>query len=195
MARSWLFGYGSLLSVQSRLAHSTIRGEAIPARLTGWQRKWVTRSENELQTYVGAVKSSDTEMNGVLLPLDKSCTVLQAREKDYQFSPVAKSSLDFMSDSVSNTDTFWICETLKEHNANDTFPITQSYVDTCLIGCYEVGGHQAVEAFVHTTHGWENAWVNDRLNPSYPRRAVLEAGNFALIDTLLASTGILQHRK
>mmetsp|Transcript_5978 Transcript_5978/g.7758 ORF Transcript_5978/g.7758 Transcript_5978/m.7758 type:complete len:255 (-) Transcript_5978:13-777(-) len=64
-------------------------------------------------------------------------------------------------------------------------PIVQSYVDTILRGCMEMGGEAFAEEFLKTTAGWHpeewNAthyddddqvsavWVDDRSDPIYPR--------------------------
>ena len=43
------------------------------------------------------------------------------------------------------------------------YPILQSYIDICILGCLEYGT-EAAEKFVESTAGWSDAvWLNDRM--------------------------------
>ena len=53
-----VLGYGSLLSRDSRERYSQINTLGIPVMVSGFERAWVTRSIQEQQTYVGAIKNS-----------------------------------------------------------------------------------------------------------------------------------------
>ena len=66
--------------------------------------------------------------------------------------------------------------------ASHTHPILQSYVDICILGCFEFSKEFAIE-FIHTTVGWDSPWLNDR---EVPRRPWIHQPKCRLIDTLLA---------
>lgn len=66
------------------------------------------------------------------------------------------------------------------------YPLSQTYVDTCILGCLEYSAEMArkwIRGFV----GWPDSdnpyWLNDRL---VPRRPWLEQPQFQLIDSILA---------
>ena len=47
------------------------------------------------------------------------------------------------------------------------FPILQSYIDICILGCLEYG-EEAAKEFIQSTQGWQQAvWLNDRVVRSY----------------------------
>jgi hypothetical protein len=197
----YIVGYGSLLSHDSRLRHSDINEMAYPLLLTGWQRAWVTRSEGEGQTYVGATKQINAVMNGALIPTHEITPELEKRESNYRFTPLSVE--DFSLTRYSDIDesalkgqlkerSIWICETLETHPAEKDYPVYQSYVDTCLIGCMEIGGKLFVQDFIKQTVGWDNTWVNDRHNKQYPRYAKVNRQQEQSIDHSLKS---ILHRR
>ena len=65
------------------------------------------------------------------------------------------------------------------------YPILQSYVDTILRGCLDIGGEDFAKEFIEGTKGWnpgelseyaltngpvkESCWINDRKEPRYSR--------------------------
>ena len=187
-----VLGYGSLLSKDSRERYSNIFTPGIPVTVSGFERAWVTRSLHEKQTYVGAVANAHSKLNAQLIPTQIN-PALQEREKDYRFVEVSAKALNFHQhkgsaslDDVLAQFTFWICETLDCTQANDAYPVHQTYVDTCLSGCLEHGGIEEAERFIVHTSLWEHPRVNDRANPKYPRAAVVNPDHFEHIDRLLA---------
>ena len=198
----YIVGYGSLLSHDSRLNHSRIDETAYPLELTGWQRSWVTRSLDEKQTYVGAVRQTGAKMNGALIPTEEISPELQERESNYRFtklsiddftfSPYLHEGEDVLKEQLEHK-SIWVCETLKINNADENYPVNQSYVDTCLMGCLEVGGVLFAQHFIQQTTGWDNAWINDRSHKKYPRYARIDEEEQMRIDSELAS--ILRFRK
>jgi hypothetical protein len=58
-----VIGYGSLMSKQSRDTHSNIRSLPLPVVVNGWERAWVTKSNDEKQTYVGAYRNNASSFN------------------------------------------------------------------------------------------------------------------------------------
>ncbi|MCG7647588.1 MULTISPECIES: gamma-glutamylcyclotransferase [Alteromonas] len=187
-----VLGYGSLLSKDSRERYSNIFTPGIPVTVSGFERAWVTRSLHEKQTYVGAVANAHSKLNAQLIPTQIN-PALQEREKDYRFVEVSAKALNFHQhkgsaslDDVLAQFTFWICETLDCTQANDAYPVHQTYVDTCLSGCLEHGGIEEAERFIVHTSLWEHPRVNDRANPKYPRAAVVNPDHFEHIDRLLS---------
>ncbi|TDF35686.1 gamma-glutamylcyclotransferase [Alteromonadaceae bacterium M269] len=199
--QDYIVGYGSLLSHDSRLNHSQINEKAYPLELRGWQRSWVTRSLEEKQTYVGATRQLGAMMNGALIPTQEITLELEERESDYRFTRLTVDDFSFeaylpeaeslLKEQLVSSN-IWVCETLMVNNADDNYPVNQSYVDTCLIGCLEVGGSAFAMQFIKQTLGWDNAWVNDRIAKRYPRYARISEVDQARIDSELDS--ILHHR-
>ena len=187
-----VLGYGSLMNSDSRSRHSGIPHDGVEVEVFGFERGWITRSEPELQTYVGAYQKKDGWLNAQLVPthLDPA---LQKREQDYRFTPVTIDQLNFeLADDLTERliewikqRDIWICESLKVEFSSADYPVHQSYIDTCLAGCLELGGEAAARRFIDSTTGWQHHRVNDREAPRYPRAAVVNPAYFAVIDRLL----------
>ncbi|MDC8832397.1 gamma-glutamylcyclotransferase [Alteromonas gilva] len=191
-----VLGYGSLMNGDSRRRHSDIPHQGIEVEIFGFERAWITRSQSEMQTYVGATAKPDSWLNAQLVPtlLDPA---LQKREQDYQFTPVALEQLNFELESdvtkrltewLSQRD-IWICESLAMQPPEPDFPVNQSYIDTCLAGCLELGGMAAAQRFIDSTRGWDHNRCNDRSDPRYPRAANVSSEMQAVIDTMLQANG------
>jgi len=199
--QDYIVGYGSLLSYDSRLNHSQINETAYPLELRGWQRAWVTRSLEEKQTYVGATRHKSATMNAALIPTQEITPELEQRESDYRFTRLSIDDFCFKAYMPDAEDilkpqlksrNIWICETLMVNTADHNYPVNQSYVDTCLIGCLEVGGSTFAQHFIEQTLGWDNRWVNDRVQKHYPRYARISGSDQGRIDSTL--NAILHHR-
>lgn len=187
-----VLGYGSLMNSDSRSRHSSIPHDGIEVEVVGFERAWITRSEPELQTYVGACQKAGSWLNAQLVPthLDPA---LQKREQDYRFTPVEISQLsfeletpltDYLVEWLAKRD-IWICESLAIEPSSADFPVNQTYIDTCLAGCLELGGRAAAERFIASTSGWQHHRYNDREAPRYPRAAQVSAARLREIDRLL----------
>lgn len=187
-----VLGYGSLMNGDSRSRHSGIPHDGVEVEVFGFERGWITRSEPEQQTYVGAYHKTDGWLNAQLVPtyLDPA---LQQREQDYRFTPVSPEQLHFelpaaLTAHLLNwlqTRDIWICESLKIEPSSAQYPVHQSYIDTCLAGCLELGGEAAAKRFVDSTTGWQHCRINDRAAPKYPRAARVNPADYATIDRLL----------
>ncbi|MFS1703359.1 gamma-glutamylcyclotransferase [Alteromonas sp. AMM-1] len=191
-----ILGYGSLMNADSRNRHSNIPHHGIAVSVLGFERAWVTRSLPEQQTYVGAYQCANARLNAQLVPshLDPS---IQQREQDYRFTPVSTDQLRLPYDDTVNETLVswlserqvWICETLQIHPADNDFPVYQSYVDTCLAGCLELGGEAIAREFIQLTACWEHPRINDRESPEYPRAASVSRAAQNIIDGLLHEYG------
>lgn len=202
VVNNYVVGYGSLLSEQSRKQFSDLDCEAIPITLRGWQRAWHTRSSHEKQTYVGAQQDNEALLNGVLLEIGEISPGLKKREQDYQFVEVDLCKIEFHLpyDQQENMtckfkdNKIWICQTLQSTPAEREFPIYQSYLDTCLIGCLETKVDGFIHEFIRNTGLWHRHWINDRANPQYPRAASISECFITLIDNVLGEVNILGYR-
>jgi hypothetical protein len=174
-------GYGSLLSQYSRQTYSQISGPSIPVIIKGWERAWITRSSTEMQTYAGAVPNSNRYLSAQLLALqfDES---FEKREQDYRFTEVLTDSIDTLGNKhdadlqhLLATTPIYICETLVVEPSTNKFPVSLSYVETCLAGSYESCGEKGIEDFFATTTGWQQThFYDDRSKHRYPRSTPIE---------------------
>lgn len=189
-----VLGYGSLMSKDSRLRYSAIGQASIEVEVDGYERAWVTRSELEKQTYVGAYPKRAARLNAQLLPAAVN-TDLKKRERDYSFTPVDVAALHFSGvTEVTQYLKAWlrdcdirICTTINVQQATKSYPVSQSYIDTCLAGCLENGGEASAKRFIHTTKGWSHHRINDRHKPKYPRAAQVCDHVHLAIDKLLGT--------
>lgn len=192
-----MFGYGSLLSGYSRVHHANIHESVIPAAVVGWERVWAARYPDEGATYAAAERRAGSELCGVLLPTEVT-EELRERERFYDIVELDRQSLRLHADSKQAIDDdakVWICANREVKFSTEQFPLPQTYVDTCLVGCLETGGRRAAREFVRDTSGWDHYWLNDRGDRAiYPRKALTDAATEELIDALLDEAGLLAKR-
>ena len=133
-------------------------------------------------------------LNAQLIPTPLS-PALAEREKDYTFTQVSADAIftdftrdahDYLLQRLSDKQ-LWICQTLDVHPAEPDFPVSQTYIDTCLAGCLEHGGQEEAKRFIAQTSLWEHPRVNDRVAPQYPRAALVDSKQIEHIDTLLSN--------
>lgn len=194
----YILSYGSLLSESSRKWHSNIHDPGVPVTLEGWQRAWCTRYADEGTTYAGAFKEAGSTISGVLIPTHIT-DALRQRERYYDFVPVAPEVVrvqESQQDFLLTGKTLWVCQTRAIEYAAGEFPLPQSYVDTCIAGCIEIGASFARQ-FVKETTAWDSCWINDRARsePMFPRAAKLNNAQRKQIDQLLDECGVLSFRR
>ncbi|XOV79827.1 MAG: gamma-glutamylcyclotransferase family protein [Aestuariibacter sp.] len=202
----YIFGYGSLMSHDSRWRFSDINAEGVAATLTGWQRAWNMACSIENFTCVGVLPDSDSRpdraiINGKLFPVPEISENLQQREQNYQFVQIDSEQLALWDEQHrfpwgedDNERCVWICRLRNPGQSSQVFPIYQTYVDTCIVGCLEDIGEQFARQFIRSTCNWQGYWVNDRNQPQYPRAAKVGLEHQQHIDDLLADEGVLQFR-
>mmetsp|Transcript_23923 Transcript_23923/g.29249 ORF Transcript_23923/g.29249 Transcript_23923/m.29249 type:complete len:98 (-) Transcript_23923:30-323(-) len=61
--------------------------------------------------------------------------------------------------------------------------LKQSYIDTCLLGCIELGGIQFAIQFIKTTLNWHGYYINDR--PTIDNNMTTNNNIYTMIDDLL----------
>lgn len=186
-------GYGSLLSQYSRQHFSQIDSLVIPVMVHNWQRSWITRSLPEKQTYVGASRQLGASLNACVLALDVDPSFIE-REQDYRFTPLQNDEIEFLLPNhlsshtmALKAQTVHICESLDVNHPNEYFPVSYSYIHTCLLGAQELMGPAGINEFFRLTKGWNvSSFVNDMAHPKYPRAATSGLGSIdirKLIET------------
>jgi hypothetical protein len=142
-----------------------------------------------------------------LLPIEEISPELRSREQDYQFievdpscievphqSPLARAELVEIQ-ANPETHKIWICANLHIEQANIHYPIYQTYLDTCLVGCFDSGIVDFASEFIKSTHFWEHGWINDRHQTRYPRAARVTLQQREKIDQLLQQHQVLEFRQ
>ena len=191
----FLIGYGSLLSAYSRQTYSNLHTPVIPVMVTGWQRGWTTRYGDEVATYLGVRPAEGVTLSAALVPTQIT-DELRHRERGYDFTPVERDAIRLLRPGAAESELeaarFWIIVNREQIHADETHPIPQSYIDTCLLGCLETGGREMAEHFIDSTERWDGHRVNDRdwPTPLYPRGTPSSATQRAEIDALLRGAGI-----
>ncbi len=189
----FIIGYGSLLSAFSRQTYSNLHTPVIPVMVTGWQRGWTTRYGDEAATYLGVRHRADAALSAALVPT-RITEALRHRERGYDFTPVERDAIRLLGESEIKLDTarFWIVVNREQLHADESHPIAQSYIDTCLIGCLETGGDEMARHFIASTELWEGHRIDDRdwPTPLYPRGTPANPAQRREIDALLRAAGI-----
>jgi hypothetical protein len=205
--KHYLVGYGSLLSHDSRSRYSNIFCPNMPIVLEGWRREWLARGLADLQTGLGVSQIESAQLNAVLLPIEQISAELRTREQDYQFVEVDPVNIQAAQESAltqtelnnirANPDNnkIWICANLHKEQADIHYPINQTYLDTCLVGCLDLAIDDFAADFIQHTHFWQHGWVNDRNNARYARAAKVTLQQQKQIDKLLEQQQVLQYRQ
>jgi hypothetical protein len=205
--KHYLVGYGSLLSHDSRSRHSNIFCPNMPIVVNGWQREWLARGLAHLQTALGVSQVATASLNAVLLRIEQISPELRDREQDYQFIEVDPNCIVAAQESGlaqtelanirANPDTckIFICANLNKIPANSQYPIYQTYIDTCLVGCFDMGVANFAAEFIQNTHFWEHGWINDRHHCLYARPAIVTQQQHQQIDQLLEQHQVLEYRQ
>jgi hypothetical protein len=205
--KHYLVGYGSLLSHDSRSRHSNIFCPNMPIVVNGWRREWLARGMANLQTALGVSQVATASLNAVLLRIEQISPELRDREQDYQFIEVDPSTIVAAQESElaqtelanirANPDTckIFICVNLNKIQSNSQYPIYQTYIDTCLVGCFDMGVANFAAEFIQSTHFWEHGWINDRHNTLYAKPAMVTLQQQQQIDKLLKQQQVLEYRQ
>jgi hypothetical protein len=182
---NYLFGYGSLISRESRRRTGPTAG-ALPVRLIGMRRGWIVNARRMAMTAVGLIRDEASTCNGTLVEISPVDLPLFDKREGSEYERVAISSRQVHGfESVGASDAMiWTYAARAARLPSQEFPILQSYIDVILAGCLEFDIEFAVE-FIRSTQGWDNTWRNDRARPRYAR-SEQKAELHAEIDKLLA---------
>lgn len=207
----YVFGYGSLMCSHSRAltAPSLAKIHVTPVVITNVEPVFAKRSKIGM-TAMGIRHQRGASTFGVVVPVPPlDLPKFDDREKGYSrislplesVSPVA-----FLDYTTTARDEGLFLNTRDRNPLQhpkiwaylpdvytpvcESFPIVQSYVDTILRGCLDVGGKEFAKEFLQTTKGWNpldltdysdetdggirssligSFWIDDREDPIYTR--------------------------
>jgi hypothetical protein len=193
--QKYIFGYGSLIQIESRTRTVPKAFAAAPAIVKGISRGWYYQADSPSwnPTYLGALVKENAITNGVIYPVsDDELVANDAREADYQRILIPRHNiklLDGCPEVPEGEYYFYANKPNSERTANDKHPIVQSYVDICIDGCLEIEamyplakGANFAEQFVKTCTDWKTPWINDRI---FPYRPFIYMPRASQIDALL----------
>lgn len=173
----YIFGYGSLINSQSRVATSPSALYASPVKVVGIQRGWFGRLDDVGPTYLAALPSPNSNCNGVIFKVSvEELAAVDEYESGYGRKRIDSKNVIMLDESkpVPEGD-IWFYTCAVKRFATPQSPILQSYVDTCLNGCFEIEASfpkakeaKFAEQFLKTTSDWSKYWVNDRTQPEHP---------------------------
>jgi hypothetical protein len=171
MTLNYLFGYGSLINKESRMATGKTRS-ATPVRLSGYQRAWNVAAPAMQMAGLGIYAQTDAVCNGVLIEIDENeLPAFDLREingSNFNYDRIEIPGEMVTGNGIGSDHPIWAYQVRNRTIPSDEFPIAQSYVDVILTGCLDIGESYAAE-FITRTLGWEFAWINDRGTPRYAR--------------------------
>lgn len=168
MERHYILGYGSLISSESR-AKTGETGQVWPVKLHGFERHWSVMTPELGMSSVAIVKAEEKFCNGVLIEVaEDQFPLFDEREKGYQRAQIPKQQLQPYHDEPLPEGIYWAYHTQDVVHPCHKFPITLSYVDVILSGCFEHGDAFTTD-FLSLTQGWHAPLINDRPTPVYPR--------------------------
>lgn len=169
----YIFGYGSLTCAHSRALTANTASTTADTAVTvhGVERVWSKRSYTLGMTAMGIRQRASASCVGVILPVtEQDLTLFDRREKGYTrilipFDDVSR--VPFLGDEYyAHNDHKVFVEAKRKSNLHDSsikiwayfpqtisppdreFPIAQSYVDTILRGCLDVGGEEFAKEFI-----------------------------------------------
>ena len=184
MDNNFIFGYGSLINAESR-AITGVSGEVIPLKVTGVRREWGHIISVAKITGLNLVENPDSWCNGGLASIDETELLnFDQREDDggYRRILLEENKITGLPKEFSG-EKIWVYVGKNSKPMAEDAPIIQSYIDIAMSGCLSFGENFARE-FVISTYRWNTPWVNDRLNPIYPR-AMKEVPLAGTIDRIL----------
>jgi hypothetical protein len=189
----YIFGYGSLIERQSRMATWASAEFASPVVVKGIARGWFDQTDvpSWSPTYLGGIADDRAECNGVIFrvtPAELDSYI--QRETGYRPTKIDPSQITMLDGNSTAPDgDIWFFANTQKRFPSDVHPIVQSYVDVCLDGCLQIEAtyptaKQAkfAERFVRTTSNWGPPWINDRI---YPWRPLVYVPRAWEIDALI----------
>jgi len=203
--RHYIFGYGSLINADS-IAKTGKTGTGYPVRIHGLKRSWGYNAyhTSKPNTALAVQIEKGYTTNGQIMEIDgDELKKFDMRELHYARVRLDWADVEFLrakaEELVDFTSSLWvwvigpldpslevvITEKVQHElfSANQTLPVIQSYVDTCLSGCLELerNGTGFADEFIMTTYGWDSYRLNDRK---------LQSETTHRIDELLLMHGI-----
>jgi len=215
MITHFIFGYGSLISRDSRAmtAPETLKSTEIAVQISGIEPVFAKKSRIGM-TAMGIRRQEGASAVGIIIPVaEKHLPKFDRREQGYSRIQINLDDVDLVPfldydeshkifvDAKNNNDhesvRIWAYLPQRIDPPTSDHPIVQSYVDTILRGCIDVGGERFAREFIQSTKGWnpedlledsseeetferkscsdsmysstESVWVDDRHDPIYIR--------------------------
>lgn len=182
MTAPFFFGYGSLVNTAT---HGY--GGAQPARLKGWRRAWVHTELREV-AFLSAVPCESSEIDGLIAEVPGAdWAALDEREFAYERLP-ATNAVQHGLETSPEISVYTVAPE-RRNGVTRQHPVLLSYLDVVLQGYLQVFGEAGAREFIASTDGWDAPILNDRAAPRYPRHQLLDSGERALFDRLIAETG------
>jgi|SaaInlStandDraft_6_1057023.scaffolds.fasta_scaffold100351_2 hypothetical protein len=193
---SFIFGYGSLISEDSR-ARTGDSGASYPCRLSGFKRGWAYVPSHRKNTSVACWSDSTATVNGIITEIPATeLAAFDLREHGYKRVAVSVEQLHFIGEKLADMPdqlrqrgaSVYIYVVIDKVPFENETPLAQTYIDVILDGCLEISEDFAIE-FVTTTEGWNKPyWFDDRLTLRYVRPLNydnLPVGRIEKIDSIL----------
>ncbi|MCX2723227.1 gamma-glutamylcyclotransferase family protein [Roseibium salinum] len=186
------FGYGSLVNSDTIPAAM----EVTPGRLRGWVREWRVCGEGEDgqgRCALTVREDAETEILGVMAREPRAgLKALELREQRYHRVEAIGSCFRCDARKSPGPEDMFLFRAAPEHQrwGTDAYPILQSYLDCVLAGFFRFWGEEGIDHFIATTDGWHVPILNDRANPHYPRKIILDPPLQDLIDRKLKTLGV-----
>ena len=177
---------------QSRRLTNPNARDVYPIELKGFKRIWGLQGGHYKTTFLTLVRDKQHSLNAVYYPVaDYDILKTDQRERGYCRVLASKNDIEPLGLKTLPDGKYWIYTEAdnKADLPNQEYPIAQSYIDTFLDGCIQIGNTYHLPGFISEciskTHGWPtetNTWINDR---QFPRRP-FNIPNAFNIDALLS---------
>ena len=209
---NYLFGYGSIINNESRLATGGSNiAVCVRVRGTGYRRCWNFRSTTGF-TALGLQKAVNerADINGVVFPVGHDMHEFDIREQGYTRTRITLEQIEVLdyecADECIDQDGsrelrealssakgarnsncninvwFYVPNESQAEEADENYPICQTYVDVVLGGCLEWGGVEFATELILSTKLWSQYFLNDA---PLSRRPWLHRKQYQAIDKLL----------
>ena len=178
--RNYIFGYGSLINSNSRL-NSSISCIQFPwvipitvSKEWGYYRSWGVncncKKSGDKLNCIGLYndnKINSEDITGVIFAVDNNgLCKFDKRECNYSRILIPKKYIKVLlsfSKLPKNIKIWTYISKNNEYNEiSKDYPISQRYLDICLLGCLEWNEEFTIQ-FILSTYNWSNYWVNDRI--------------------------------
>ena len=131
----YIFGYGSLIERESRMATWPSAEFASPVIVKGVARGWFDQTDvpSWSPTYLGGIAEADAETNGVIFRVTSAeFDSYTQRETGYTPTQIDPSQITMLDGSSTAPDgDIWYFANARKDFPSDVHPIVQSYVDVC----------------------------------------------------------------
>lgn len=168
MSKIFIFGYGSLICLDSR-SRTGVTAPAIPVTVSDVKRGWYIQNNDYCYSSVAIIKAPGSLCRGVLFEIPVSeIARFDQREYKYQRINLSPESITDCAVTLSSTDEIYTYCISHIERPDKAHPIALSYLEVIMHGCLRYGEAFARE-FIETTDGWNAPWINDLDLPLYVR--------------------------